>query len=78
MNSALETNRAYINVSAQDSPGFYILKKHKPRFDEGCSKLLDQRKQALLQWLQNPGEMNENGLNSAELEANRHFRNEKK
>jgi hypothetical protein len=34
------------------SPGYYELKKHKPWFNEGYSKLLDQRKQAKLQWLQ--------------------------
>jgi hypothetical protein len=33
-------------------------KKHKPWFDEGCSKLLDQRKQAKLQWLQDPSKIN--------------------
>jgi hypothetical protein len=27
------------------------LKKHKPWFNKGCSTLLDQRKQAKLQWL---------------------------
>jgi hypothetical protein len=40
------------------------LKKHKPWFDEGCSKLLDQRKQAKLQWLQDPNEINGDNLNN--------------
>jgi hypothetical protein len=43
-----------IKISAKESLGYYELKKHKPWFDEGCSKLLDQRKQAKLQWLQDP------------------------
>jgi hypothetical protein len=37
-------------ISAKESLGYYELKKH----NEGCSQLLDQRKQAKLQWLQNP------------------------
>jgi hypothetical protein len=39
------------------SPSYFELKKHEPWFDEGCPKLLDQRKQAKLQWLQDPSEM---------------------
>jgi hypothetical protein len=38
--------------------GYYELKKHKPWFDERCSKLLDRRKQVKLQWLQNQNEIN--------------------
>jgi hypothetical protein len=44
--------------------GYYELKKHKPWFDEGCSKLLDQRKQAKLQWLQESSEIKADNLNS--------------
>jgi hypothetical protein len=53
------------------------LKKQKPWFDEGCSKLLDQRKQAKLQWLQDPGEINGDILNNVRHEASRYFRNKK-
>jgi uncharacterized protein YaaR (DUF327 family) len=49
------------------------LKKHKPWFD-GCSKLLDQRKQARLQWLQDPSKINGDNLNNIRHEASRHFR----
>jgi hypothetical protein len=38
--------------------GYYKLKNHKPQYDEGCQKLLDQRKEAKLQWLQDPSEIN--------------------
>jgi hypothetical protein len=48
---ALETIREYIKISAKERLGYYELKKHWPWFDEGCSKLLDQRKEAKLQWL---------------------------
>jgi hypothetical protein len=34
------------------------LKKHKPWFGEGCSKLLDHTKQTKLQRLQEPSEIN--------------------
>jgi hypothetical protein len=48
---AWETVRENINISARESIGYYQLKKYKPWFDEGCSKLLDQWKQATFQWL---------------------------
>jgi hypothetical protein len=55
INSPLETIRENIKISAKESLGYFELKKHK-WFDEGCSILLDQRKQAKLQWLQDPSE----------------------
>jgi hypothetical protein len=42
------------NIKFQPKRGYFEFKKHKPWFDEGCSKLLDQRKQGKLQWLQDP------------------------
>jgi hypothetical protein len=53
------------------------LKKHKPWFDEACSKLVDQRKQVKLQWLQDPSEINGDNLNTVRCESNRHFRYKK-
>jgi hypothetical protein len=38
--------RENINISAKESLGYNELKKHKLCFEEGCSELLDQRKQA--------------------------------
>jgi hypothetical protein len=32
----------------------YEEKEHKPNFNEECSKFVDERKQAILQWLQGP------------------------
>jgi hypothetical protein len=52
INRAWETITESINISAKESLGYYELKMHKPWFVEGCSELLDQRKQAKLQWLQ--------------------------
>jgi hypothetical protein len=54
------------------------LKKHEPWFNERCSKLLDQRKQAKFHWLQNPSTINGNNLNNIRHEASRHFRGKKK
>jgi hypothetical protein len=49
INSAWESIRENIQISAKESLGCFELKKHKPWYDEGCSKLLGQRKQANLQ-----------------------------
>jgi hypothetical protein len=49
INSAWEMVRENTQISAKDSLGYFEFKKHKPWFDEGCSKLLDQRKEAKLQ-----------------------------
>jgi hypothetical protein len=40
--------------------------------------LVDRRKQAKLEWLQNPSEENEDNLSDVKQEANRHFRNKKR
>jgi hypothetical protein len=44
INSAWEMIRENITFLAKGSLSYFELKKHKPWFDEGCSKLLDQRK----------------------------------
>jgi hypothetical protein len=44
-------------------------------FDAECSKLADRRKQAKLQWLQDPREVNEDNVSDVTREASRHFRN---
>jgi hypothetical protein len=44
INTIWETIRENIKISTQEHLGYYELKKHKTRFDEGSSKLLDQRK----------------------------------
>jgi hypothetical protein len=62
INSASETIRENIKISAKESLGYLELKKHKPWFDEGCSRLLDQRKEAKLPWLHDPSQMNGDNL----------------
>jgi hypothetical protein len=77
INSAWETTRENIKTSAKENLGYFELKKHKPWFDEGCSQLLDQRKQAKLQWLQDPSEISGDNLNNVRHEASRYFINKK-
>jgi hypothetical protein len=48
INSAGEMIKENIKISAKKSLSCFQMKKHKPWFDEGCSKLLDQRKQAII------------------------------
>jgi hypothetical protein len=45
VNSNWEMIRENIKISAIESLGYFELKNHKTWFDEGCSKLLDQKKQ---------------------------------
>jgi hypothetical protein len=51
-----------MKTSAKDNLGYQRLKHNKPQFDDECSKLIDQQNQAKLQWLQNPGQINEDNL----------------
>ncbi|PNE09427.1 Vesicle transport protein GOT1B, partial [Cryptotermes secundus] len=78
VNKTWESIRENIKMSAKESLGYYELKKYKPWFDEGCSKLLDQRKQAKLQWLQDPSKLNGDNLNNIRRETSRHFKNKKR
>jgi hypothetical protein len=72
-----ETIRENIKIFAKGCLGYYELKKHKPWFSEGCSNLLGQSKQAKLQWLQDPNEINGDNLNNIRHEASRHHRNKR-
>jgi hypothetical protein len=69
---------ATIKIKAKESAGYYKLKKHTPWFNKECSKLLDQKKQAKLLWLQDPSEINGDKLNNVRHEANSYFRNKKR
>jgi hypothetical protein len=64
MNRAWENIRENIKTSAKDSLGQYELQQHKPWFDDECSKLIHRRKQAELQWLQNPSQMNRDNMDN--------------
>jgi hypothetical protein len=47
---------------AKENTGYHGLKHNKPCFDGECSKLIDQQKQAKLQWLQEPSQINGDNL----------------
>jgi hypothetical protein len=64
INTAWETIRENIKISVKESIGYYELKKYKPWFNEGCLELLNQRKQAKLQWLQDRSKINRDNLNT--------------
>jgi hypothetical protein len=80
LEAEVENNSAWENtkISVKESLCYFELKRHRPRFDEGCSKLLDQRKQAKLQWLQDASEINGDNLNNVRLEDSRYFRSKKR
>jgi predicted metal-dependent hydrolase len=54
------------------------MKQHKPWFDEECLGILDQRKQAKMEWIQDPSQSNVGNPNNVRRDASRHFRNKKK
>jgi hypothetical protein len=72
MNRAWENIRENIKTSAKE------LQQRKPWFDDECSKLIDRRKQAVLQWLQNPNQVNGDNMDNVRLEANTNFRTKKR
>jgi hypothetical protein len=74
VNRAWETIRENLEISTKESLHYCELKEHKPLFEARCSELLDQRKQAKLQWLQDQSEINGDNLSNIKHEANRHPR----
>jgi hypothetical protein len=78
INGAWDNIRENIKISARKSLGYCKSKHQKTWFDEECSRLVDQRKQAKLQWLQDPSEANEDNVSDVRREASRHFRNKKR
>jgi hypothetical protein len=78
INGAWDNIRENINILAEESLEYCESKLHKLWFNDECSKLVDRRKQAKLQWLQDPSEANENNLSDVKREASRHFRNKKR
>jgi hypothetical protein len=78
INRAWETIKENIRISAKESIGLCESQSYKPWFDEEYLKLVDRRKQAKLQWLQDPSVVNEDNLRNVRREASRHFRNKKR
>jgi hypothetical protein len=78
INNAWESIRENIKTSAKNNLGYQKLEQNKPWFDDECSKLIDQRKQAKLQWLQNQSHINGDNLQNLRRETSRTFRNKKR
>jgi hypothetical protein len=78
INNAWESIRESIKTSAKQNLGHHRLKNNKLWFQCRCSKLIDQRKQAKLQWLQNPSQINGDNLQNLRRETSIIFRNKKK
>jgi len=76
VNRAWENIKENIETSAKESLGLHELKRRKPWFDKEYFGFLDQRKQANMQWIQDPSQSN--SLNNVRRDASRHFRNKKK
>jgi len=54
MNRPWENIKENIITSAKESLGLCELKQRKPWFDDECLHFLEQRKEAKMQWLQDP------------------------
>jgi hypothetical protein len=78
INGAWDNIRENIKFLAQESQGYCESEHSRPWFAEKYSKLVDRRKQAELQWLQDPSEVNEGNLNDVRREVSRHLRKKKK
>jgi hypothetical protein len=52
INRAWESIKENIKTSATESLGMHEIKQHKQWLDEECLGILDQRKQAKMQWIQ--------------------------
>jgi hypothetical protein len=78
INRAWENVKENIKTSAKKSLGLHELKQHKPWFDKECLGFLDQRKQAKMQWIQDPSRSNVDNPNNVRRDASRHFRNKEK
>ena len=78
INRAWKNIKEKIKTSARVSLGLYKLKQHKPWFDEDCVNFLDRRKQAKMQWVQDPSQSNVDNLDNVRRDAGRHFRKKRR
>jgi hypothetical protein len=78
INNAWKSIKENIKTSVEDNLGYHRPKHNKPWFDDECSKFIDKRKQAKLQWLQNPSQINGDNLQNLRRETSTTFRNKKR
>ena len=58
-----------VSKPQRKSLGLNKLKQHKPWFDEEFLGSLNQRKQAKMQWVQDPSQSNVDNLNNVKCEV---------
>ena len=63
-----------IKTPAKEILGLYELKQRKAWFDEECLGFLAQRKEAKMQWIEDPSQNNIGNLKNRRREAIRYFR----
>jgi len=79
-----DINRAWEIIKSISKPqlkrvlGLHELKQHKLSFDEDCLGILDEKRQAKMQWVQDPNQHTVDNLNSVRHEGSRHAMNKKK
>jgi hypothetical protein len=73
VNRVWENIKENIKTAATESLGLHEWKQHKPWFNKECEDFLDQRKQAKMQWMQDPRRNNEDNLNNIRRDASRHL-----
>jgi hypothetical protein len=78
INKAWENIIKHITTSTKLSLSLHELKQHKLWFDEECLGFLEQRKQAKMQWVEDPSQSNVDNLNIVRCEARRYLRNKQK
>jgi len=78
LNRTCKNIKENIKTSAKDSLCLHELKQHKPLFVKECLGFLDQRKQAKMQWIQDPSRSKVDNLNNVRRDASKHFRNKKR
>jgi hypothetical protein len=78
INGAWECIKENIKTSATESIGMHERKQYKPWFDEECLVILDQRKQAKIQWIPDPSQSSVDNLNNVRRDASRHYKKKKK
>ena len=54
VNTVSENIKENLKTTAKESLGLHEWKQHKPWFDKECVDFLNQRKQAKMQWIQDP------------------------
>ena len=74
INRTWENIKENIKTSAEESVGLYEFKHRKPWFNEECLGFLDQRKQAKMQWVQDPSQSNVDNLNNVRRGARRYVK----